>query len=114
MTDEAETSAAARFETLTSLARIVDDSGSRGAAQGTGRTSGPAGPAPSGEEADLLSALQTPAEVPGLAQRIAEADDLITERRKRHDDAEQLEADAERVRDALPDKTRMETFPHGT
>jgi exonuclease SbcC len=62
------------------------------------------------EEADLLAALQTPAEVPGLARRIAEADDLITECRKRHDDAEQLEADAERARDALPDKTRMETF----
>jgi exonuclease SbcC len=34
----------------------------------------------------------------------------MTERRKRHDNAEQLESGAERARDALPDKTRMETF----
>ena len=110
VTEEAETFAAARFEALTSLARTVDDklaalaqlreqAGQAAQQARTGR-----------EEAGLLAALQTPAEVPGLARRIAEADDLITERRKRHDDAEQLAADAERARDALPDKTRTETF----
>src|SRR5580700_2230111 len=98
-TAEAETSAAARFEALTSLARTVDD-----------KLAALAQLKEQAEEAGQLSALQTPAEVPGLAQRIAEADDLITERRKRHDDAERLEADAERAREALPDKTRMETF----
>ena len=110
VTEEAETFAAARFEALTSLARTVDDKlaalaklrEQAGQAAQQARTVR--------EEAGLLAALQTPAEVPGLARRIGEADDLITERRKRHDDAEQLAADAERARDALPDKTRTETF----
>ena len=109
-TEEAETSAAARFEALTSLARIVDDK-LAAVAQLKEQAEQAAEQARTvREEAGLLAALQTPAEVPGLARRIAEADDLITERRKRHDDAEQLEADAERARDALPDKTRLETF----
>ncbi len=109
-TDEAETFAAARFEALTSLACIVDDKLAALAQLKEQAEQAAQQASTVREEAGLLSALQTPAEVPGLAQRIAEADDLITERRKRHDDAEQLEADAERVRDALPDKTRMETF----
>ena len=109
-TEEAETFAAARFEALTSLARIVDDK-LAAVAQLKEQAEQAAQQARTvREETGLLAALQTPAEVPGLAQRIAEADDLITERRKRRDDAEQLEADAERARDALPDKTRMETF----
>jgi exonuclease SbcC len=109
-TEEAETYAAARFEALASLALIVDaklatvaqlrEQAEQAAQQARAVR----------EEAALLSALRTPAEVPGLAQRIAEADDLIRERRKRHDKAEQLEADADRARDALPDKTRMEAF----
>ena len=107
---EAETSAAARFEGLTSLARIVDDK-LAAVAQLREQAEQAARQARTGrEEAGLLSGLQTPAEVPGLAQRIGEADDLIAERRKRHDDAAQLEADAERARDALPDRTRLETL----
>src|SRR5260370_42706586 len=109
-TDEAETFAAARFEALIGLARTVDDE-LAALAQLKDQAEQAAQQARAvREEADLLAALQTPPEVPGPAQRIAEADDLITERRKRHDDAEQLEADAERARDPLPDKTRMETF----
>jgi DNA repair protein SbcC/Rad50 len=109
-TEEAETHAAARFEALSRLALTVDaklatvaqlkEQAEQAAQQARAVR----------EEAGLLSALRTPAEVPGLAQRIAEADDLMTERRKRHDNAEQLESGAERARDALPDKTRMETF----
>ena len=109
-TVEAETFAAARFEALTSLARTVDDK-LAALAQLREQAEQAAQQARTvREEAVLLAALQTPAEVPGLAQRIAEADSLIAERAKRRDDAEQLEADAERVRDALPDKTRLETF----
>jgi exonuclease SbcC len=109
-TEEAETYAAARFEALASLALIVDAKLAT-VAQLREQAEQAAQQARAGrEEAGLLSALRTPAEVPGLAQRIAEADDLITERRKRHENAEQLKADAERARDALPDKTRMETF----
>jgi len=109
-TEEAETNAAARFEALSSLALLVDaklatvaqlrEQAEQAAKQARAVR----------EEAGLLSALRTPAEVPGLAQRIAEADDLLTERRNRHDKAEQLQADAERARDALPDKTPMEAF----
>jgi DNA repair protein SbcC/Rad50 len=109
-TEEAETFAAARFEALASLARIVDDKLTavvqlrEQAAQAAQQARTVRA------EADLLAALQTPADVPGLAQRIAEADGLIAESRKRRDDAEQAEAEAQRTRDGLPDKTRMETF----
>ena len=109
-TEEAETFAAARLEGLTSLARIVDDK-LAAVAQLKEQAEQAARQARTvREEAGLLSGVQMPAEVPGLAQRIAEADDLIAERRKRHDDAAQLEADAERARDALPDRTRLETL----
>jgi exonuclease SbcC len=109
-TEEAEIMAAARLEALTSLAVIVDDKlaalaqlkeQAELAAQQAGTVR---------KEAGLLSALQTPAEVSGLAQRITEADDLVTERRMRRDDAEQLESEAEHASDALADKTQMEKF----
>ncbi len=109
-TEEAEASAAARLEALTSLGRIVDDK-LAAVAQLREQAERAAEQARTvREEARLLAALQTPGEVPGLARRIAAADDLITERRKRHDDAEQLQAGAERAREALPDKTRTETL----
>ena len=76
----AETFAAARFEALTSLARTVDDK-LAALAQLREQAEQAAQQARTvREEAGLLAALQTPAEVPGLAQRIAEADDLIAER----------------------------------
>ena len=109
-TEEAETLAAARLAALTSLAGVVDDKlaalaqlkeqAERAAQQASTVR----------EEAGLLSALQTPAEVPGLAQRITGADQLVSERRKRRDDAEQLESEAERARDALGDKAQLEIF----
>ena len=109
-TEEAEASAAARLEALTSLGRIVDDK-LAAVAQLREQAERAAEQARTvREEARLLAALHTPGEVPGLARRIAAADDLITERRKRHDDAEQLQAGAERAREALPDKTRTETL----
>ena len=109
-TEEAETFAAARFEALTSLARMVDDKLAAVVQLKEQAEQAAQQARAAREEAGRLSALQTPAEVPALAQRIAEADDLIIECRNRHDDAERLEADAERARDALPDKTRMATF----
>ena len=60
------------------------------------------------EETGLLAAVQTPAEVPGLAHRIGEADQLLAERRKQRDAAEEAEVQAQQAREALPDKTRME------
>ena len=109
-TEEAETFAAARFEALTSLGRTVDDK-LAALAQLREQAEQAAQQARTVRaEAGLLAALQTPTEVPGLAQRIAEADGLVAERRKLRDDAEQIEAEAQRTRDALPDRTRMETF----
>jgi exonuclease SbcC len=109
-TEEAETYAATRFEALASLALVVDAKLATVAQLKEQAEQATQQARAVREEAGLLSALRTPAEVPGLAQRIAEADDLVTERWKRHDKAEQLEAEAERARDALPDKTRIETF----
>jgi exonuclease SbcC len=60
------------------------------------------------QEADLLAAVAMPAEVPGLARRIAEADRLIAERKAQRDVAERAEAAAALARDQLPDKTRLE------
>ena len=109
-TEEAETMGAARLQALTSLAHIVDDKLAALARLREQAEQASQQARTVREEAGLLSDLQTPAEIPDLAQRITEADNLITERRKRRDDAEQLEAEAQRARDALPDKMRMETF----
>ncbi len=60
------------------------------------------------EETRLLAAVRTPAEVPGLARKIAEAEELLGERRNQWDAAEVAEAEAQQARDALPDRTRVE------
>ena len=60
------------------------------------------------EETGLFAAVQTPAEVPGLAHRISEADRLLAGRREQRDAAEETEMQAQQAREALPDKTRME------
>ena len=52
--------------------------------------------------------MQIPAEVPGLAQRISEADQLLAGRRKQRDAADEAEAQAQQAREVLPDRTRME------
>ncbi|MGH3191646.1 MAG: AAA family ATPase, partial [Streptosporangiaceae bacterium] len=109
-TEEAETTAAARLEALTSLARIVDDKLAALTQLRTQAEQVTQLARSVREEAGLLSVVQVPAEVPGLAQRIAEADALVAERSRRRDDAEQVESEAERARDALADKTRMETL----
>ncbi len=59
-------------------------------------------------EITLLTAVRTPAGVPGLARQIAAADELLEERRKQRDAADQAEAEAQQARAALPDKTRLE------
>jgi exonuclease SbcC len=62
------------------------------------------------EEAGLLAPVRTPAGVPGLARRIAAADQHVADCVTRRDQAEAAEADAERARDALPDRSRLEAF----
>ena len=109
-TEDAETRAAARLTALRDLAGTVQDrqeslSQSRAQAEQVAQQAREAR-----EQASLLAAVRTPAEVPGLARRISEADRLITARRRERDEAETAEATAERARGQLPDQTRMEMF----
>ena len=107
-TEEAEDRAAARVTELADLARTVDEKlqsleqlkeqAERAIRQAREVR----------EETGLLAAVQTPVEVPGLAHRIGEADQLLAECRKRRDAAEEAETQAQQAREALPDKTRME------
>ncbi len=60
------------------------------------------------EESALLAGLRVPAEVPGLAQRIARADQLAAGTRRKLDDAQRAESEAELARAALPDRTLIE------
>ena len=107
-TEEAESRAATRVMELTDLARIVEEKlqslgqlkeQAERAAQQAGEVR---------KETGLLAAVQIPAEVPGLAQRISEADQLLAGRRKQRDAADQAEAQAQQAREVLPDRTRME------
>jgi len=107
-TEEAESRAATRVMELTDLARIIEEKlqslgqlkeQAERAAQQAGEVR---------KEAGLLAAVQIPAEVPGLAQRISEADQLLAGRRKQRDAADEAEAQAQQAREVLPDRTRME------
>ncbi len=60
------------------------------------------------EESARLAAIRTPADVPGLAERITRADALVAERQRQQARAEQAEEEARRSRSALPDKTKTE------
>ncbi len=112
-TAEAEAQAAVRLEALTALARTVDGSltALRQLAEQAEQAAVQARAA--GDETALLAAIRTPAEVPDLAQRITEAENLASERAQRLTHAEKLQARAEEGRDALPDKTQMELFRTG-
>ncbi len=59
-------------------------------------------------ELALLAPVRTPVELPGLAKRISEADQLVTERRAQRDRLEQAEVEAGQARDGLPDKALLE------
>jgi exonuclease SbcC len=59
-------------------------------------------------EAGLLGGVRTPDDVPGLAQRISEADQLVRRRRDERDRSEALELEARAAREALPDKAGLE------
>jgi DNA repair protein SbcC/Rad50 len=107
-TEEAENRAADRVGELAGLARTVDDK-----LQSLERLRDQAGQAAqqareAREETGLLAAVRTPAEVPGLAHRIGEADRLLAECRRLRDAADEAETHAQRACEALPDKTSME------
>jgi exonuclease SbcC len=107
-TEEAETQAAAHVEGLAGLTQTVEEKLlslgqlTEHAEQATRQAR------EAREETSLLAAVQTPPKVTGLAHRISEADQVLAERRKQRDAAEEAEVAAQRARDALPDKTRME------
>jgi len=63
-----------------------------------------------GEESARLAAIRVPAEVRGLAQRIARADALIAEREREQAAAEAAEEEARQARVALPDRTLTERY----
>jgi exonuclease SbcC len=109
-TEEAETRAAVRLTALRDLAGTVADrqeslSRSRAQAEQVAQQAREAR-----EQASLLAAVRTPAEVPGLARRISEADRLITARRQERAEADTAEATVGQARGQLPDQTRMEMF----
>jgi DNA repair protein SbcC/Rad50 len=109
-TEDAETRVAARVMALRDLASVVEDrqqslSRAREQAEHAAQQAHEAR-----EQASLLAAIRTPGDVPGLARRISEADQLITVRKQQRDDAETAEAAIQRARDQLPDRTRMATF----
>jgi exonuclease SbcC len=107
-TEEAETRAADRFAELTDLASIVADK-LRSLSELTDQAEQAARQArEASEETGLLASVHTPAHLPDLARRIAEADQLEAERKQQRDAADEAEAAAQQGRDALPDKTRME------
>lgn len=109
-TEQAETEAADRAAALANLRSTVQDKlqslGELG--QQAERAIQQAREAQA--EATLLAAVQTPAEVPGLARQIAEADEVLEERRKQRDAADEGEAEAQQAHAALPDMTQMEIF----
>jgi len=62
------------------------------------------------EESAALTAIRAPADVRGLAERIARADALIAERGREQAAAEAAEEEARQARAALPDQTRTERY----
>ncbi|HEY3734300.1 MAG TPA: SMC family ATPase [Streptosporangiaceae bacterium] len=109
-TDEAEAQATARLTALTGLAETVDATLTTLAQLGDQAEQAAKQAREVRDEISLLAAIRTPAEVPGLAQQLAQADNLLSVRRTRLDSSAELEVQAGRARDALPDKTTMQLF----
>ncbi len=110
--DESQERWAGRLAALTGLAATVDD---RLAALTTlAQRAADAGEQAAAvrDETALLAAIRAPADVPGLAERIARADARVTERKNLQARAEQAEEEARQSRAALPDKTQAERFRH--
>jgi exonuclease SbcC len=107
-TAEAETQAVARIAELTDLAATVDER--LGSLVGLRQQADEAAREAQRIRAEsiLLADVRTPAEVPDLARRITEADRLAAKRREQYEAAECAEAEAQKAREALGDKTALE------
>jgi len=104
----AEAGAATRVEDLTALASTVETT-LASLAQLTQEAEQAAQRAWQGqEEARLLAAVCTPAEVAGLAERISQADDLEAARRCEASESDKRASDLAEERDRLPDQATME------
>lgn len=109
-TADAEERAAARVEKLRNLSRVVDER-LRILNQRVEQAREAEGQAEAvHEQAGLLAAVRVPTGVAGLADRIAAADRLVAERKTQADAAASAEEEAEGVRDAMPDKARLEAL----
>ncbi len=110
VTEETRAHWAGRLAELTELASVVDER--LAALTALAQQAGQAGEqARAGrEESALLAVIRAPADVRGLAGRIARADALIAERKDQQARAEAAEEEARQARDALPDRTRTERY----
>jgi exonuclease SbcC len=111
--EEAEERAAARVRDLEQLGQAVDDrlraldersAQARQAAEAADAVRAQTG---------LLAAVRVPPGVADLTDRIAAADQRVAAREKQAADAADAEDEAERARDMLPDKARVEALTRG-
>jgi DNA repair protein SbcC/Rad50 len=112
-TAEAEERAAARVRELEELGQAVD-----GRLQALSQRSEEARQAADRagavrEQTTSLAAVQVPAGVAGLTDRITAADQQVAAREKQAADAADAEEEAERARDTLPDKAHAEVLARG-
>ena len=101
---EAEQAATDRVAALTELAQTVETSLTALAELDGQAAAARQLAADKGNELRLLSALRMPADVPGLAQQIAAADEVSAQAKVRRDDADTAAAKAADARAGLPDK----------
>jgi len=107
-TEDAETEAAASLDELTKLSTDVVDR--LGALRTAGEQAAEAASSVRAvrAETELLAGVRAPTEVAGLAQRIGAADQAMTRRRAGLGRAETTEVESAAVREALPDKSKLE------
>jgi DNA repair protein SbcC/Rad50 len=105
---EAETAAAERAESLAGFGRVVEER--LAALRELRAQAAQADKAVQTVRAELalLAPVRTPADLPGLAKRISEADQLVAQRRADRDRLELTEVEAGQARDDLPDKAQLE------
>jgi DNA repair protein SbcC/Rad50 len=107
-TQEAETAAAARVADLAALATTVDERLESLKELRLRATELADENRQVTQAAALLAAVRMPADVPGLARSLSEADDNVARCRDERDAADAAETSAQQRRNELPDKTRMD------
>jgi DNA repair protein SbcC/Rad50 len=107
---DSERTVVARLETLTGLQGDVEDRLTALTGLADRARDAHSEAARAREQTGLLAAIQPPAGVAGLAQRIADADQAVAAGEAKSAAADGDEADAESARDQLPGKSRLEAF----